>query len=56
MKFLVSLFLLFFSLTIYSQEQFVVYFNSDKFELTQAENKKLQEWMFSNIQKIKLLP
>lgn len=45
MKFLVSLFLLFFSLTIYSQEQFVVYFNSDKFELTQAENKKLQEWM-----------
>lgn len=45
MKFLVSLFLLFFSLTIYSQEQFVVYFNSNKFELTQAENKKLQEWM-----------
>lgn len=48
MKFLVSLFLLFFSLTIYSQEQFVVYFNSDKFELTQAENKKLQEWMFQH--------
>ncbi|MFT7250887.1 MAG: outer membrane protein OmpA-like peptidoglycan-associated protein [Flavobacterium sp.] len=44
MKSFLSIFLFFFIANIYAQEQFVIYFNSDKFELTIAENKKLNEW------------
>lgn len=32
----------------FSQEQFVLYFESNKHETTKAENKKLQDWMFTN--------
>ena len=32
----------------FSQEQFVVYFESNKHETTKAENKKLQDWMLAN--------
>lgn len=32
----------------FSQEQFVVYFESNKHETTKIENKKLQDWMLSN--------
>ena len=45
MKFFIVLFITFFSLNSTAQEQFVVYFNSDKYELTKAENKKLNDWM-----------
>lgn len=45
MKSLLFLFLLFFTVNTFAQEQFVVYFNSDKYELTTTENKKLKEWM-----------
>jgi outer membrane protein OmpA-like peptidoglycan-associated protein len=45
MKFFIALFITFFSLSSIAQEQFVVYFNSDKYELTKAENKKLNDWM-----------
>jgi outer membrane protein OmpA-like peptidoglycan-associated protein len=45
MKSFLSIFLFFFIANIYAQEQFVIYFNSDKFELTKAENKKLEAWM-----------
>ncbi len=31
-----------------AQEQFVVYFDSNKFETTAAESKKLQDWMTAN--------
>ncbi|WP_339889201.1 OmpA family protein [uncultured Flavobacterium sp.] len=45
MKSFLSIFLFFFIANTFAQEQFVVYFNSDKFELTKSENKKLNEWM-----------
>jgi outer membrane protein OmpA-like peptidoglycan-associated protein len=45
MKSFLSIFLFFFIANIYAQEQFVIYFSSDKFELTKAENKKLEAWM-----------
>jgi outer membrane protein OmpA-like peptidoglycan-associated protein len=45
MKSFFSLFLLFFTFTTYAQEQFVVYFDSDQFELTSKESKKLEDWM-----------
>ena len=45
MKYFISLFLLFFTLNAFAQEQFVVYFNSDKHELTKSENIKLNDWM-----------
>ena len=45
MKFFIALFITFFSLNSIAQEQFVVYFNSNKYELTKAENKKLNDWM-----------
>jgi outer membrane protein OmpA-like peptidoglycan-associated protein len=32
----------------FSQEQFVVYFESNKHEFTKTENKKLQDWMIAN--------
>ena len=32
----------------FSQEQFVVYFESNKHETTKTENKKLQDWMLAN--------
>lgn len=32
----------------FSQEQFVVYFESNKHETTKTENKKLQDWMLDN--------
>lgn len=32
----------------FSQEQFVVYFESNKHETTKIENKKLQDWMLAN--------
>lgn len=45
MKPFLSFIILFLTLNTFAQEQFVVYFNSDKFELTKTENKKLEEWM-----------
>ena len=45
MKSFLAFFILFLTCSTYGQEQFVVYFNSDKHELTNAENKKLNEWM-----------
>lgn len=45
MKSFLSIFLFFFITNTFAQEQFAVYFNSDKFELTKTENKKLNEWM-----------
>ena len=45
MKSFLSIFLLFFIANTFAQEQFAVYFNSDKFELTKTENKKLHDWM-----------
>jgi outer membrane protein OmpA-like peptidoglycan-associated protein len=45
MKSFLSIFLFFFIANTFAQEQFAVYFNSDKFELTKTENKKLNEWM-----------
>ncbi|WP_338375251.1 OmpA family protein [uncultured Flavobacterium sp.] len=44
MKPFLSFIILFLTLNTFAQEQFVVYFNSDKFELTKTENKKLEEW------------
>ena len=45
MKSFLSFILFFFLTNAFAQQQFAVYFNSDKFELTKAENKKLNEWM-----------
>ena len=45
MKFILSLLFFFFLTNTFAQEQFAVYFNTDKFELTKTENKKLSEWM-----------
>ncbi len=45
MKSFLSFILFFFITNTFAQEQFAVYFNSDKFELTKAENKKLNDWM-----------
>ena len=45
MKSFLSIFLFLFIANTFAQEQFAVYFNSDKFELTKTENKKLNEWM-----------
>jgi outer membrane protein OmpA-like peptidoglycan-associated protein len=45
MKSFLSFILFFFITNTFAQEQFAVYFNSDKFELTKAENKKLTDWM-----------
>ena len=44
-SFPIFIFALFLSLSAFTQEQFAVYFNSDKFELTNGENKKLEEWI-----------
>ncbi len=49
MKFIISILLVFLSLKTIAQEQFVVYFNSDKYELTKAENKKLNDWMIQHV-------
>lgn len=48
MKFFIPIILIFLSLKTIAQEQFVVYFNSDKYELTKAENKKLNDWMIQH--------
>lgn len=46
MKLICYIILLFlFTTNLYCQEQFVVYFNSDKFELTKSENEKLINWI-----------
>lgn len=45
MKFFVFICLFFLSLNAISQEQFAVYFNSDKYELTPTEKNKLNEWI-----------
>lgn len=45
MKFFIVVCSFFFSLNIFAQKQFAVYFNSDKYELTQAERKNLNEWI-----------
>lgn len=49
MKFIISILLVFLSLKTIAQEQFVVYFNSDKYELTKAENKRLNDWMIQHV-------
>jgi len=45
MKSFLSFIILFFTVSTFAQEQFAVYFNSDKHELTKAESKKLNDWM-----------
>lgn len=45
MKSFLSIFLFFFIANTFAQEQFAIYFNSDKFELTKTEYKNLNEWM-----------
>jgi outer membrane protein OmpA-like peptidoglycan-associated protein len=39
---------LFFSVAVQSQEQFSVYFDSNKFDLSPTENKELQNWIKQN--------
>ncbi len=48
MKRLSLIMLLFFCNLLQSQEQFSIYFESDKYELTAAESKRLDEWMLKN--------
>ena len=45
MKYLYCFLLLFLKINSFSQEQFVVYFDSDKYELTKTEIRKLNDWM-----------
>ena len=45
MKFFISFFTLFLTINTFAQEQFVVYFDTDKFDLTKTENNKLNDWM-----------
>ncbi len=48
MKHFIYIFILFFSGFALAQEQFVVYFDSDKHELASSENKKLTDWIKSH--------
>ena len=48
MKFIYPLFFLFFTNAIFSQEQFSVFFNSDKFDLTANEKNNLNQWIEDN--------
>lgn len=45
---LLFIYIFFQSFFSYSQEQFVVYFESNKHEITKKENKKLQDWILAN--------
>jgi outer membrane protein OmpA-like peptidoglycan-associated protein len=45
MKFFIIICLFFFSINSIAQEQFAIYFNSDKYELTPSEKNKLNEWI-----------
>jgi outer membrane protein OmpA-like peptidoglycan-associated protein len=48
MKLLYSIILYFTISTVFSQEQFSVYFDSNKWELTKSEKESLQNWMIQN--------
>jgi outer membrane protein OmpA-like peptidoglycan-associated protein len=43
-----TFFMLLFFLAAKAQEQTIVYFDSNKFDISKSENKKLQDWMQSN--------
>ncbi|MCZ8198574.1 MAG: OmpA family protein [Flavobacterium sp.] len=45
---LLFIYILLQSVFSFSQEQFVVYFESNKHEMAKKENKKLQDWMLAN--------
>jgi outer membrane protein OmpA-like peptidoglycan-associated protein len=45
---LLFIYIFFQSVFSFSQEQFVLYFESNKHETTKIENKKLQDWMLAN--------
>ena len=45
MKFLISIFFLFVCCTAFSQEQFSVFFDSNKSDLKKSENDKFQDWI-----------
>lgn len=47
-NFFLLLFCLGFFVTVKAQEQFAVYFDSNKFDLTKLENSKLQKWITTN--------
>jgi outer membrane protein OmpA-like peptidoglycan-associated protein len=47
-NFFLMFFCLGFFVTVKAQEQFVVYFDSNKFDLTKLENSKLQQWITTN--------
>ena len=48
MKLLQYTLLFVFFQTVKAQEQFAVFFDSNKFEVTKTENKKLQDWIVAN--------
>ena len=48
MKKIFGLFLFFLISNVFSQEQFSVYFDSDKFELKKKETEKLNQWLDNN--------
>ncbi|HLO73277.1 MAG TPA: OmpA family protein [Flavobacterium sp.] len=48
MKIAFSLLFFCYGFCVFAQEKFTVYFDSDKFDLTQKENKRLQEWITLN--------
>ncbi len=48
MKFVFSMFFFCCSLSVFAQEKFTVYFDSDQFGLNTRENKRLQEWIALN--------
>ncbi len=45
---LLTLFILFYTPTFYAQEQFSLYFDSNKFELNSKESLRLNEWILKN--------
>jgi outer membrane protein OmpA-like peptidoglycan-associated protein len=48
MKFFITISILCLSLSVFSQEQFSVYFETNKFELNQKESIKLTNWILAN--------
>jgi outer membrane protein OmpA-like peptidoglycan-associated protein len=47
-KIVIAFFSLLVFLSTYAQEQTSVYFDSNKYDISKSENKKLQDWMLSN--------
>lgn len=48
MRILIFIFIFGLSTFAFSQEQFAIYFDSNKFDITKLEEKKLQKWMETN--------